>query len=225
MSTTAREDRTPPPRTPPPESAPDLIAPPKLRRRPAVVVAAVIMTALGCLLGAWAWNASTDTQEVIAARATIHRGETIQAGDLQRIRISRDPLLTPLPASAFDDVVGQRAALDISAGGLLTDASTSDEPLPPQGQTIVGIALTPAQVPAMALHGGAKVRLIATPGDEGTAAANTPPFSVAEVVSTALDETTGNTVVNVMVPYADAGVLAARAATGNVALVLDSGAK
>jgi hypothetical protein len=40
-----------------------------------------------------------------------------------------------------------------------------------------------------------------------------------------MDETTGNTVVNVLVPYADAGVLAARAATGNVALVLDSEAE
>ncbi|WP_110241666.1 SAF domain-containing protein [Nocardioides gilvus] len=225
MSTTAREDRTPGPRTSQPATAPDLIAPPKLRRRPALVVAAVIVTALGCLIGAWAWGASTDTQEVLAARDTIHQGETIEASDLQRIWISRDPLLTPLPASAFDDVVGQRAALDISEGGLLTDESTSDEPLPPQGQTIVGIALTPAQVPAMPLYGGDKVRIIATPGDEGTAAASSPQFTVAEVVGTAIDQTTGNTVVNVLVPYADAGVLAARAATGSVALVLDSGAE
>ncbi|WP_239021597.1 SAF domain-containing protein [Nocardioides jishulii] len=188
-------------------------------------MAAVIVTALGCLIGAWAWSASTDTQEVLAARDTIHRGETIEAGDLQRIWISRDPLLSPLPASAFDDIVGQRAALDISEGGLLTDASASDEALPPQGQTIVGISLTPAQVPAMPLYGGDKVRIITTPGVEGTPAPSTPQFTVAEVVSTAIDETTGNTVVNVVVPYADAGVLAAQAATGNVALVLDSGAE
>lgn len=225
MSTTAREDRTPGPRTSQPARAADLVAPPKLRRRPALVVAAVIVTALGCLIGAWAWNASTDTQEVLAARNTIHRGETIEAGDLQRIWISRDPLLTPLPASAFDDIVGQRAALDIAEGGLLTAASTSVGPLPPQGQTIVGISLTPAQVPAMPLYGGAMVRIIATPGDEGAGTSGSPEFTVAEVVDTAVDETTGNTVVNVVVPYADAGVLASRAATGNVALVLDSGAK
>lgn len=225
MSTTAREDRTPGPRTSQPATPSDVIAPPKLRRRPALVVAAVIVTVLGCLIGAWAWNASTDTQEVLAARDTIHRGETIEASDLQRIRISRDPLLTPLPASAFDDVVGQRAALDISEGGLLTEASTSDEPLPPQDHTIVGISLTPAQAPAMPLYGGAIVRIFATPGDETTSTSGSPEFTVAEVVSTAIDETAGNTVVNVVVPYADAGVLAARAATGNVALVLDSGAE
>lgn len=225
MSTTAREDRRTGPRPATPETAASITPPPKLRRRPALVVAAVIVTALGCLLGAWAWSATTNTQEVLAARDTIHRGEVIEAEDVQRIRISADPALSPLPASAFDDVVGQRAALDIAAGGLLTSKSTADEPLPPQGQSIVGISLTPAQVPGMPLHGGHKVRIIVTPGDNGEAPASSPQFTVAQVVDTHLDETTGNTVVNVLVPHSDAGLLAARAATGHVALVLDSGAE
>ena len=171
MTTTAREDRKTGPRTAPPEPGASITPPPKLRRRPALVVAAVVVTALGCLLGAWAWSATTDTQEVLAARDTIHRGDVIEAEDIQRIRISGDPALSPLPASAYDDVVGQRAALDIAAGGLLTSESTADEPLPPQGQSIVGISLTPAQVPAMPLYGGDKVRIIVTPGDNGDAPA------------------------------------------------------
>jgi hypothetical protein len=72
------------------------------------------------------------------------------------------------------------------------------------------------------MHGGDQVRIIVTPGDNGDATAGTPQFTSAEVVDTAFDDTTGNTVVNVLVPYADASVLAARAATGHVALVLDS---
>jgi hypothetical protein len=190
-----------------------------------MVVAAVAVTALGGLLGGWTWSATTDTQEVLAARDTIHRGDVIEAEDIQRIRISGDPALAPLPASAYDEVVGQRATLDIAEGGLLTSESTVDEPMPPPGQSIVGISLTPAQVPGMPLYGGDKVRLIVTPGDNGDAPSNAPLFTVAEVVDTYFDETTGNTVVNVLVPYADAGVLAARAATGKVALVLDSGAE
>ena len=225
MSTTAREDRRTGPRTATPETGPSVMPPPKLRRRPALVVAAVIVTALGCLIGAWAWNATTDTQEVLAARHTIHRGEVIEAQDIQRTQISRDPALSPLPATAYDDVVGQRAALDIAGGGLLTHDATTEQPMPPHGQSIVGISLTPAQVPAMPLYGSDKVRIIVTPSDNGDAPANAPQFTVAEVVGTHLDETTGNTVVNVLVPYADASVLAARAATGNVALVLDSGAE
>lgn len=225
MSTTAREDRRTGPRPATPETATSITPPPKLRRRPALVVAAVIVTALGCLLGAWAWSATTNTQEVLAARNTIHRGAVIEADDIRRIRISGDPALSPLPASAYENVVGQRAALDIAAGSLLTTESTADQPLPPQGQSIVGISLTPAQVPGMRLYGGDKVRVIVTPGDNGAAPANAPQFTVAEVVGTYVDETTGNTVVNVLVPYADASVLAARAATGNVALVLDSGSE
>jgi hypothetical protein len=225
MTTSAREDRRPGPRTATQETGTSITTPPKLRRRPAMVVAAVAVTALGCLLGAWAWSATTDTQEVLVARDTIHRGEVIEAKDIQRVRISGDPALVPLPASAYDDVIGQRAALDIAAGGLLTSESTADEPMPPQGQSIVGISLAPAQVPAMPMYGGDKVRIIVTPGDNGDVPANAPQFTVAEVVDTYPDETTGNTVVNVLVPYADASVLAARAATGNVALVLDSGAE
>ena len=225
MTTTAREDRKPGPRTATPDTGPSVTPPVKLRRRPALVVIAVVVTALGCLLGAWAWNATTNTQEVLAARDTIHRGEVIEAGDIQRIRISGDPALAPLPASTYDEVVGQRAALDISAGGLLTTESTNDAPLPPQGQSVVGISLTPAQVPALPMHGGDQVRIIVTPGENGDAASGAPQFTVAEVVDTAFDDITGNTVVNVLVPYADAGVLAARASTGHVALVLDSEAE
>jgi hypothetical protein len=222
VTTTAREDRKPGPRIPTPTPSADVTPPVKLRKRPALVVIAVAVTALGCLIGAWAWSATTNTEEVLAATHTIHRGEVIQAGDVQRIRISGDAALTPLPASAYDDVVGHRAALDIAAGGLLTADSTSTAPMPPKGQSIVGISLTPAQVPALPMHGGDQVRIIVTPGENGDAAAGTPQFTSAEVVDTAFDDTTGNTVVNVLVPYADASVLAARAATGHVALVLDS---
>jgi hypothetical protein len=185
----------------------------------------VVVTALGCLLGAWAWSSTTTTEEVLAARGTIHRGEVIKADDIQRIRLSGDPALQPVPASAYDAVVGQRATLDIAAGGLLTTESTSGSPLPPPGQSIVGISLTPAQVPALPMYGGDTVRIILTPGESGEVSSSAPQFTIAEVVDTAFDETTGNTVVNVLVPYTDAGLLAARASTGRIALVLDSQAQ
>jgi hypothetical protein len=138
------------------------------------------------------------------------------------VRISGDPALQPLQASAYDSVIGQRAALDVAAGGLLTAETTTDQALPPDGQSIVGISLTTAQAPALPLQGGDRVRIVVTPGQNGADPAGAPPFSVAEVVDTQFDEATGNTVVDVLVPYADASVLASRAATGNVALVLDS---
>lgn len=222
-TTSAREDRLTDPGSPAAPPATAFTPPPKLRRRPSLIAAGVVAVCLGALLAAWVWSATTDTREVLAARDTIHRGEVITAADLERVRINADPGLKPVPASAYEEVVGQRAALDIAAGGLLTTESATSGALPPEGQSIVGIALTQAQVPALRLRGGDQVRIIVTPGDNGDAPTGSPPFTTAEVVDTRLDEATGNTIVDVVVPHADAGVLAARAATGNVALVLDSG--
>ena len=124
--------------------APPFVPPPKLRRRPALVAGAVVAICLGALLAGWAWTASTNTQEVLAARHSIPRGAVIEAGDLARVRISTDPALSPLPASEFDDVVGRRAALDIGAGGLLTSDATTTTGVPASGMSVVGLAVTSA---------------------------------------------------------------------------------
>lgn len=220
-TTSARADRgTQPSMTP--GASPAFTPPPKLRRRPELIAGGVATICIGALLAAWAWTSTTHTEEVLAARATIHQGDIITAKDLQRVRISGDPAVQPLPASSYDDIVGQRAALDVAAGSLLTKESTSSTALPPEGQSIVGISLTGSQVPALPLRGGDRVRIVVTPGQDGAAPAGAPEFSTAEVVDTRIDEATGNTVVDVLVSYADASVLAVRAATGSVALILDS---
>src|SRR6478609_11166382 len=93
-----------------------LVPPPKLRRRPGLVAGAIVAICLGAVLAAWAWTATTHTQEVLAARHTIPRGSLIDASDLERVRINADPALSPVPASEFDSLIGQRAALDIAGG-------------------------------------------------------------------------------------------------------------
>jgi hypothetical protein len=222
-STSTRDDRLTDP-TATAAASTTFTPPPKLRRRPGLVAGGVAAICVGALLAVWAWTSTTHTEEVLAARDTIHRGDVITAEDIQRVRISGDRALRPLPASAYDSVIGQRAALDVSAGGLLTTETTTDEAMPPEGQSIVGVSLTAAQAPALPLRGGDRVRIVVTPGENGSDPAGAPQFSVAEVVDTRTDETTGNIVVDVLIPYADASVLASRAATGNVALVLDSAA-
>jgi SAF domain len=222
-STATRDDRIPDHASTP--AATQLVPPPKLRRRPAVVAGGIVAICLGAILAAWAWTSTTHTQEVLAARTTIARGSVIGAADLQRVRINADPALHPLPASAYDDVVGRRAALDIAAGGLVTAEATTSSALPPSGMSVVGIALTPAQAPALPLQSGDRVRIVVTPAGSDGQPSGSPQFTVARVVDSRSDATNGQTVVDVLVPYADASVLAARAATGNVALVLDSGRK
>lgn len=219
-STATRDDRTLDQESGP--AATQLVPPPKLRRRPALVAGAVAAICLGALLAAWAWTATTRTQEVIVARHSIDRGSVITASDLERVRLSADPALSPVPASEFDQVIGQRAALDIAAGGMLTPSSFSSAVIPAEGQSVVGVAVTPAQVPGLTLHNGDHVRVVVTPAQGEDLPAGAPLFNEADVVGVHVDDETGQTVVDLLVPHADAAVLATRAATGNVAIVLDS---
>lgn len=200
-----------------------LVPPPKLRRRPALVAGAIVAICLGAVLAAWAWTATTHTQEVLAARHTIPRGSIIDASDLERVSINADPALKPVSASEYDSVIGQRAALDIAGGGLITADATSSSVIPPSGMSVVGVALTPAQAPGLPLQTGDNVRVVVTPAGGDEPPSGPPQFSEAEVAGVHIDAATGQIVVDLVVPYADATVLAARVATGNIALVLDSG--
>jgi len=195
--------------------------PPKLRRRPALLIVGLVAIGLGALLSAWAWTATTNTQEVLVARHTIERGAVIEAGDLVRVRLSADPALDPVPAAHFNDVVGQRATLDVAAGAMLTSESYRAVVVPSGANSIVGVALTPAQAPGLELATGDRVRVVVTPA-QGEAATGVPQVSEATVAGVHISDETGQMIVDLLVPHADAAVVAARSATGNVALVLDS---
>jgi hypothetical protein len=202
-------------------AASQLVPPPKLRRRPALLAAALVAICLGALVAAWAWSATTNTQEVLVARHAIERGSVIEADDLARVRVSADPALKPVPSSQFDQVVGQRAAYDVAAGGMLTPDSFTGAVVPSDNTSIVGVALTPAQAPGLDLATGDHVRVIVTPAQGEQLPTGVPQSSEATVAGVHVSEE-GQLIVDLLVPHADAAVLAARAVSGNVALVLDS---
>ena len=123
--------------------------------------------------------------------------------------------------------MGKRAAVDVAAGSLLTGESTTDQVMPGQDHSLVGVGVTPAMMPGAKLMAGDRIRIVATPGQQGLTDAQVKPVSVAAVVvSTATGaDTTGQgaqTIITVDVPSADAPQLASMASTGKVAVVLDS---
>ena len=219
MSTATRTDGTLNQQGP---AATALAPPPKLRRRPALIAAAIGAICLGALLAAWAWTATTNTQEVLVARHSVERGAVIEASDLARVQLSANPALKPVAASRLDQIVGQRAAMDIAAGAMLTPDSYTTTVVPGEGQSVIGVALTPAQAPGLHLQYGDQVRVVVTPAQGDDAPAGTPLTNEATVVGVHTAADTGQNVVDLLVPKADAAVLATRVATGNVALVLDS---
>jgi len=204
------------------QSPEGLAPPPKLRRKPGMVAIAILAICLGAIVAGWTWSATTASEKVLVARSNIERGSVITEADLTTVRLSADGALTPVAASKLESVVGQRATFDIARGSALTPDSFTSEPVPSGGMSVVGVALSAAQAPGLELHSGDNVRVVVTPAADGDEPGGTPLYNDAEVVAVHVDEETGETVVDLLVRHEEAAVLAARIATGHVALVLDS---
>lgn len=205
-----------------PAGEPVLAPPPKLRRRPLLVAGSVMAVCAGALLGVFVWTVLSDTQSVIAVRASIERGSVIDEADLMSVQVGVDTALSPVNADEMADLVGQRAAVDMAAGTLVTREQVTTAVLPPAGSSIVGVPVPAGLLPGEPLVAGDRIRVVATPGAQGEFT-NEPPLTIpAVVVGVRAQVDTGVSVVSVEVPQDRAAELAARAATGNVAVVLDS---
>ena len=201
--------------------------PPRARRRWGLFAAMMLVVALGALGNVWLLASTTTAREVVAARSTIERGSVIAREDLITVRIELDPSLHTVPGGDLAGLVGQRAALDVAAGSLVTTESVTTSTVPLDGNSLVGIGVAQARMPGVALVAGDRVRVVATPAQVTGITAGATPVSVGAVVvgtqpGTDATGAGAETIVTVQVPTADSAALAAMAATGNVALVLDS---
>jgi hypothetical protein len=204
----------------------DQIAPPpKMRRRPAMVALSVALICVGGLASGWAWQSTSNAQQVLTVRETVHRGEVIEEADLVTVRIGVDPAIKAVLAADIATVVGKRAALDIAAFSVVTKDQITDAAVPPKGFAVVGLSLTGAMLPTEQLAFGDTVRVVPTGGEGGAPVATggtVAPAYAASVVGLSEDDITGNALVNVQVEAANAPSVAKLAAAGQVALVLDS---
>lgn len=196
--------------------------PPKLRRRPLLWALGIALIALGALGAAYVATAVSDTTSVIALRSDVDRGQVISAEDLVIAQVSVDPALAPVSAGDEETVIGQRATRDLNAGSLLTGDSYSTQVIPGAGESLVGVALTPAQMPADGLRPGESVRIVNTPREQDELP-KTPPATIAATVVDVVELGDLSTIiVNVTVPTEVAVDLASLVATTRVALVVDS---
>ena len=204
-----------------------VLDPPRSRRRWGLLAGMAALVCVGALGNVWLHQVTTNAQRVVAARALIERGAVITRDELMSVEIGPDPALRTVPAEQLDSLVGKRASVDVAAGSLLAGDVATDTNVPSQGHALVGVGVMPAMMPGVALVAGDRIRVVATPGLQGDASTGTSPMSIqAVVVSTATgSDTSGQgaqTVITVDVPTGDATQLAALAATGKVAVVLDS---
>ena len=131
-------------------------------------------------------------------------------------------MLWPRPAVLVeaDAVIGQYARWDLVAGSLLTEESFTSDSAPAAGESLVGVAVTSAQLPAVELQPGDRIRIVNAPKAQDNPPKSTPDSILATVVSTKQDAETGMTVVDVVVPENQAADLAARVATQRIQIVL-----
>ena len=212
------------PKPTPNPAEPQIPLPPARQKRNRIwLAAALVLVTLGALLTWFIVANVRDTAAVVVVRTDIARGATISAQDLTTAEINPDPNLRTVPASQLAQVVGKRAAVDLRAGTLLSAAAFADELIPPTGSSVVGLALSPGQMPAAPLQVGDKVRIISTPKDQDDPPTADPVVSItAQIVSTSQLTDTQKTQVDVLVSNSDAAAVAGIAATNRVALILDS---
>lgn len=187
-----------------------------------MVGAGLALAAVGGLTSAWLVSSGRDTVPVVAVARDVERGQELARADLGVVGVPPDASLATVPADRLEEVVGATAATGLLAGSLLTPDATTDTPVPMDGAALVGVAVTEAQRPAEPLVPGDDVRIVDTPPAQADPPAAEPDSIAGQVVAVSAPDEVGLAVVDVLVPRDRAADLAARAATGRVALVLDS---
>src|ERR687898_3356961 len=168
---------------------PPMLAPPQpvrtlARRRGALIGVGLALVALGALAFLFVSARMNETIEVIAVVNDLERGSVIGADDVAAASMVADPRLASLPADRIEDVIGLRASTDLVAGTFLTDASLAAEVVPGDGQTVVGVALTPAQMPGEPLLAGDTILIVDTPAAGGAPPSETPTAVGAAILQT-----------------------------------------
>ncbi|PRY09908.1 SAF domain-containing protein [Kineococcus rhizosphaerae] len=193
------------------------------QRRARHLLAAVALAGLGAVAVYFAVEGATKTTSVVEVRESVQRGQTITREDLTTVDVNGTGLKT-VPAAQLKDLIGQRAQQPLFAGTLLTPEALNSSVVPVNGQSLVGVALTSAQMPTEPLVAGDTVSIVDTPNsnDANSQVPAAPNTTSATVQNVGTPDTQGVVTVDVLVPEGDAARLAAQASTGRVALVLQS---
>lgn len=193
----------------------------KPRRRPWLWVLSALLIALGALLAGTVVNMVKDTVPVVVAARDVPRGAQLTAEDLTTVDVHPDPALRTVPGADMAGLVGETVRVDLPQGALVVPGSTGEEIAPVEGQALVGVALTPPQMPAGGLKPGQIVQLISTPRQGDDVTTDSPVIDVeAVIVTTEVVVDTNLTVVNVTVDAAQAPLVATLSATGRLALIV-----
>ena len=192
-------------------------------RRPALAALALLLVLVGALGSALVAYRSGSRIDVLVARTDIARGQVITAADLTTARVAADGGLT-IDASAIDNFIGAYADSSIPQGTLLNGGMFLRGSLVPDGAQLVGVVVDITRRTTERLRPDDVVQLVYVSGNgEGQAAVGSPGDPVvkaARVVKVGNGGGSGLLSVSVLVPDADAGLVADLASSNSLALTL-----
>jgi hypothetical protein len=204
-----------------PLTAPTVVAP-RGRRRPGLITAGVGLAMLGALVAVSLVTAAGNRTPVVAMARDVPYGSVITAKDLTRAEVSVDPSVETVPATAAASLVGKVAATDLIAGALLAPGQLTTAGPPGPGEVVVPVVLAAKRIPAGGLVAGDRLLIVDTPPADADPPAGVPHTIGVTVARVGAPDLNGATVVDVITREGDGPSVAARAATGRFALVVQA---
>lgn len=203
------------------EPTPQPFTPTKTRRRPMLIAAGIALVILGGLGASWWSNVQSNSVSVLVLKEPVQRGDTIDQQDLTEMEIIGGQANNAINAENTNEILGKVAAVDLPKGAMLTDTAIAQNTTVPEGESLVGLSLEAAQIPATELRPGDHIRIVATPLQQGDIPNEAPQTIDATIYAVAADAKTGEQLITVTVPNKTAPDVAAWAATDRIALVVD----
>jgi len=201
--------------------APALVVP-RGRRRPGVIGGGIVMAGIGALIVVSLVASAGDRTSVLRLARDVPFGAMITAADVTRTEVAVDAAVGTVAADDVAGVVGQSAASNLVAGSLLAPGQlTSAGPIT-AGHVLVPLALASGRIPAGGLEAGDRLLIVDTPPADADPPATAPRTFEVTVARFGAPDLNGVSVVDVVAREADGPAVAARAATGRFALVVQA---
>ncbi|MCX5506044.1 SAF domain-containing protein (plasmid) [Streptomyces sp. NBC_00053] len=205
---------------------------PHSRRKWSVGVSLALVTLLGAMTGAVVVARAGDRVNVLAVAKDVQAGQTITDQDVKSVSFAEDPGLSPIPSSRRASVVGQRAAVDLRQGSLLTQSQLRRGGGLGDDKQLVGVEVKKGFAPGNgSLAKGDEVLAVildSPQGDDGGSASGSggkmPQSGDPEQIEATVDsvgrvDATGTFLVNLIVDPAEGPRLSAMAAAKRLTLV------
>jgi hypothetical protein len=131
-------------------------------RVPEILVGTFLVAAFA-LAGAWFYSTSTASTPYAVLRLDIERGSVLTGQHLTVVELSSDTQIRAIKASEVSSIIGELALVDLKKDSLLTAEQFAAAAPIADGYGLVGLQLSPSEMPSMSLQTGDRVRVLLLP--------------------------------------------------------------